>query len=214
MLSVAESHGDPPDDGDAEGSPAVLDAAPAPRPAPATGRDAVDGGDAGSGGASSRTRAKPVFLRDFVDVGRPLADVRRRFCGSGDWLAPLARQAAGDADTLLVRFGAGVGSLGLDARVRLGDPSVQGAGVAVPIRWESARLPHLFPVLDGDVELAPLGPDHCRLVLRCSYRPPFDRVGRVLDSFLLHRVAESTIRAFLTRVAESLEAEGVADGDR
>lgn len=212
MLSAAEPHGEPPDGADTDGSRAPP--APADGPAPSAGQDQVDGGDAGPGGSSSRARVKPVFLQDFVDVERPLAEVSRRFGGSGDWLAPLARQAAGDADTLLVRVGTGVGGLGLDVRVRLGDPTPQGEGVAVPIRWESARVPHLFPVLDGDVELAPLGPDHCRLVLRASYRPPFDRVGRVLDSFFLHRIAESTIRAFLVRVAESLDAEGVAERDR
>lgn len=164
----------------------------------------VEGGG-GSDGAPARPRVRPVFLQDFVDVPRPLWEVRRYFCRGGDWLAPLAHQAHDDANMLLLRIGAAAGlGRGLEVRVRLGDCVARGEVCAVPIRWEAAHLPQLFPVLDGDVELAPLGPDQCRLVLRGSYRPPFERLGRVLDSVLLHRIAESTIRSFLVRVADSL----------
>lgn len=185
---------------------------PTPTHEALAGSDWVDESGAGSDAATARPRVRPVFLQDFVDVPRPLWEVRRRFRSSGDWLAPLAHQAHDDADTLLLRIGAGAGGLGrgLEVRVRLGDCVPHGQGAAVPIRWEATHLPQLFPVLDGDVELAPLGPDHCRLVLRASYRPPFERLGRVLDSVLLHRIAESTVRSFLGRVADSLAAGGAA----
>lgn len=184
---------------------------------PESGVDAlpgqVPGTSAGPGdGRAPGPKVKPVFLQDFVDVHRPVADVRQQFCRSGDWLAPLARQAGDDGDTLLVRIDptpVGIG-WGLEVRVRLGDCSPLGDGASVPLRWEASHLPSLFPVLDGDIELAPLGPDECRLVLRASYRPPMERLGRVLDSVLLHRIAESTVRSFLRRVADSLEAGGMA----
>jgi hypothetical protein len=72
-------------------------------------------------------------------------------------------------------------------------------------------LSGIFPMLDGDLELAPLGSERCRLTLSASYMPPFGDVGRALDRALLHRVAQSTVRSFLARVAMSLE---VGDGDQ
>jgi ribosome-associated toxin RatA of RatAB toxin-antitoxin module len=66
-------------------------------------------------------------------------------------------------------------------------------------------LPDLFPVLDGELEVAPLDPERCRVTLTASYVPPLGEVGRQLDHALFHRVAHSTVRAFLDRVADSLE---------
>lgn len=147
-----------------------------------------------------------VFLQDFVDVDRPLAEVRPRFCGEGGWLAPLASAAGDDGRTLLVRIGPASPSMAThNVRIRLGTCLSRDQGVVVAMRWEAAGLRPLFPVLDGDLELAPLGPDRSRVVLRASYRPPFGQLGLLMDSSLLHRVAESTVRSFLQRVASSLE---------
>ncbi len=91
--------------------------------------------------------------------------------------------------------------------MRLGQPSSLEGSIVLALRWEDARRPNLFPVLDGNLEVVPLGPDQSRIVLCASYRPPFEAVGRVLDQALLHRVAESTVRSFLHKVAEALERD-------
>lgn len=149
-----------------------------------------------------------VFLQDFVDVDQPEAVVGRRLATAQAWLGRLASAAADDTETQLVRLGpsSSLGDLlAREVRVRLGRPSSQGEGVVVPLRWEDARRPSLFPVLDGNLEVASLGAGRSRIVLNASYRPPFDGVGRAIDQALLHRVAESTVRAFLRKVAETLQ---------
>ncbi|HMK97435.1 MAG TPA: hypothetical protein VK425_07805, partial [Acidimicrobiales bacterium] len=75
------------------------------------------------------------------------------------------------------------------------------------IKWQAAERPALFPVLEGDLELVPLGADRSRLILSASYVPPLGELGRRLDRAVLHRVAESTVRSFLRRLASSLEAD-------
>jgi hypothetical protein len=149
-----------------------------------------------------------VFLQDFVDVHRPAAEVGERLAEGSAWLAPLAAAAGGDATSLLVRIGPQrLGDLvARTVRVRLGTPSARGDLLLVPLRWEDAQHPALFPVLDGDLEIAPLDPDRCRMVLYASYRPPLRGLGKVIDDALLHRVAESTVRAFLLRAADALTA--------
>ncbi len=148
-----------------------------------------------------------VFIRDFVDVALPEELVSERLSEGQAWLARLANAAGDDTESQLVRLGpSSLGHLvARDVRVRLGRAACGEAGVVVPLRWEDARWPGLFPLLDGNLEVAPLGPEHSRVVLYASYRPPFDAMGRVLDQTIFHRVAESTIRSFLQKVAGALQ---------
>jgi hypothetical protein len=159
-------------------------------------------------------QVKPtVFLHDFVDVDRPVDEVAGRLDDGAGWLGSLATAAGDETGALLVRIGP-TWSLGdwvaRDVRVRLGLPMRHGHAMVVPVRWEDANRPGFFPVLDGDMEVAPLGADRCRIVMNASYRPPFEGVGRAIDQAILHRVAESTVRSFLHRVAAALE---LGDGE-
>jgi hypothetical protein len=61
-------------------------------------------------------------------------------------------------------------------------------------------------LLDGDLELAPLGPDQCRISLAATYTPALGRFGVQVDRALLHRVAASTVRSFLTQLASKLQS--------
>jgi hypothetical protein len=147
-----------------------------------------------------------LFVHDFVDVACPI-EVAQEWCrGDGRRLEPLAASAGRDADELLVRMGPSwvFGALTKDVRVTLGACRERGAGLAVSIRWVAAQLPALFPVLDGDLEFAPIGPSQIRVILSASYDAPLGEFGRRLDRALLHRVAESTVRSFLVRLAGSL----------
>lgn len=75
----------------------------------------------------------------------------------------------------------------------------------VPISWQARSGPSLFPRLEGDLELAPFGPEQAELVLRARYEPPGGALGRRIDRVLLHRVAESTLRAFLGSIGAAME---------
>lgn len=150
---------------------------------------------------------RSVFLDDFVDVGCPFAAVRDRLCSDGAWLAPLASRATDDGAVHLRVGPAAGGPVRTEVQIRLGRCVAIGSASVVPIRWEATKLPALFPVLDGNLTLTASGEGDCRLGLQASYRPPFDAVGRLLDFALLHKVAQSTIRSFLTQVARSLEEE-------
>jgi hypothetical protein len=148
-----------------------------------------------------------LLIHDFVDVNRPLEAVRGRFDGDGRWLAPLASAAEEDGETLRLRIGPSwaAGRVAREVRVSLGPPHDRADSLVMPVAWKAVGLQALFPLLDGDVELAPLGVDRCRLSLSASYAPPLGELGIRLDRALLHRVAESTVRSFLNRVAKSLQ---------
>jgi hypothetical protein len=70
--------------------------------------------------------------------------------------------------------------------------------------WKASGSGRLFPKLEADLELAPLGPSRTQLAISARYRPPLGTVGRAIDRAALHLVAEATIKDFLDRVAERL----------
>jgi len=167
----------------------------------------VDAMDA-SESEPSAPRRPPIFVEDFTDVACPLATVRGRFTGDDSWLAPLASGAAEDGEALQVRIGPSwaKGRLTRDVRVLTGPPRDRADALVISMIWEPSKLQALFPVLNGDMEVAPIGPGRCRLTLSASYVAPLGELGTHLDHALLHHVAQSTVRSFLARVATNLQA--------
>ena len=110
----------------------------------------------------------------------------------------------------LTRVGvAGVSKL---VRVQARELSWTDTSAGLALRWEATGAGGaLFPVLDADIRLTPDG-EGTVLTLAGAYRPPLGPVGQALDRALLHKVAEATIRTFLTRVAAQLDGHPVANG--
>jgi hypothetical protein len=162
-------------------------------------------------GAETTTgeRRGVVLILEFTDVPLPIETVRGRFSLARERLATVASAAEEDGEALLLQIGpawAG-GHLTREVEATLGSAHERGEASVVPLEWRASDLAGMFPMLSGDLELAPLGPQTCRLTLAASYIPPFGDLGRALDRALLHRVAQSTIRSFLARVATILEAD-------
>ena len=59
----------------------------------------------------------------------------------------------------------------------------------------------MFPALDADLEVAPLGTGSTQLSISARYVPPLGKIGRLIDRAVLSRVAEATVKDFLDRVA-------------
>ena len=131
------------------------------------------------------------------------------FIGGADWFARFATEAVEDSEALYFRVGPSWAGRQMTRKVRvtLGPPYNRGMAIVVPLSWGASSLSALFPVLDGEIEVASLDAEHCRLTLSASYAPPLGEIGRQLDQLLLHGVASSTALAFLDRVADGLEAD-------
>jgi len=76
--------------------------------------------------------------------------------------------------------------------------------VVIPLRWTAVGAHGLFPTMDADLEIAPLGPQMTQLAVSARYTPPLGVVGRAIDRALLHRVAEATLKDFMDRLRASL----------
>ena len=150
-----------------------------------------------------------VFARYFVELPVDPELVEAALLRDPDaWLPGLAGSANHHGDALLAQVG-----FGSDVRVartvtvEFGSPMTMPTKTVLPLRWTATGVSGVFPSLDADLEIAPLGPDRTQLAMSARYVPPLGVIGRVVDRAVLFRVAEATIKDFLDRVRESLLAE-------
>jgi hypothetical protein len=144
-------------------------------------------------------------LKTGFDVARDrLADL-----ALGGWLLNVSREAYGSGITGFVRVGPAPGlSKLVRVHARRLPATPDHAGLA--IRWEAVgQAGALFPVLDADITVRPTAGGASTLALAAVYRPPLVAIGAGLDRAVLSRIASSTARAFLNRVAEAILHAGM-----
>jgi hypothetical protein len=149
-----------------------------------------------------------MLIQDFVQVKAPYASVRDRLLDtSRRWLTDGASAAYADGERLFLTVSAtgGDASLGKRVQIDLGDAYPRGDGFVLPLNWWATGAQRLFPTLDADLEIMPMGPDQVMLTLMGRYEPPLGALGRVVDRLVLHRIAEACVRSFLHRIAAHLE---------
>jgi len=159
-------------------------------------------------GVYDKYDATRVFLRSFVMVARPSAQVEAEIvAGAEKWLPDMAKAANGDGEKLLSELGFRVGSRRIARQIELEIGAARaGAGLTfMPIRWRAATDANLFPTLEGELEIAPVGSTRTQLGLSANYSPPLGLLGKIADRALFHRVAEVTVKDFLERVGKRLE---------
>lgn len=177
-----------------------------------------------------------MFVRDFVHVARPFEAIAPRFLRDPRWLRPIADEAVGEAARVSEaiaetpdRIADGVGDPGPRSQLALhldrGAVRTRTRGLVVPISWSDGAALPWFPPLSGDLEIAPIGLSQSALVLSASYpgpellEPPSAADDRRLpspaaDHAMVQRVVEAGVRAFLLRLASTLEREHPQDTGR
>jgi hypothetical protein len=153
-----------------------------------------------------------VFARYFVELPVPPDVIEDALTAQpAEWLGAIAQRANHRGDDLLADVGIGERHrLERTVELRMGEPIRAATKTVVPISWEASGATRgLFPTLDADLEVAPLGLSSSQLAISARYAPPLGVVGRMLDRAVLHRVAEATIKDFLDQVREAiLEVSG------
>jgi copper chaperone CopZ len=142
--------------------------------------------------------------RPFAEVGQLLASAPERVVGHpGEAAAPRERLS-----DLHVRR-AGI-DMSRDVQITIGGIVLDEDAARLGLRWEDARRPKLFPVLEAALELAPLTAgrhDITQVGLVGRYRPPFGRLGTVADTLAGRRVVMESVERFIDDLAERIEAE-------
>jgi hypothetical protein len=153
-----------------------------------------------------------VFARYFVELSLDPQRVEDALLADPQtWLPGIAQHANHRGDELLAEVG-----FGDDVRVvrtvaiELARPVHMPTKTVLPLRWRATGSTGLFPSLDADLEIAPLGPGRAQLAISARYVPPLGIVGRAIDRAVLFRIAEATLKDFLDRVAAAVASSANA----
>jgi hypothetical protein len=147
-----------------------------------------------------------MFARYFVEL--PIAAERVETALSRDpstWMSHMAEHANRRGDDLLA--GVGFGEEHRIARtvaIEFAPVVHTGKKAVFPFQWSASGPGGLFPALDADLEVAPLGTASSQLAISARYTPPLGKFGALMDRAVLSRVAEATIKDFLDRVAAAV----------
>jgi hypothetical protein len=180
------------------------------RPAPNTGPSALslDGGVRDGETMPGASDAVPVLITRRIPV--PAAKVNA--CLSQDpavFLGASDPGLEGPAGRYLVPLRVRFAGVHFDrtAAVGFGPTIEEDDGTHVlPVWWEAAEQPWLFPTFDGGLEVRPFD-GGAVLRLQGHYRPPLGAAGVLINRAVLNRAATASLEAFLDRLSRRLTGD-------
>jgi len=102
-----------------------------------------------------------VFIRYYLELDRPCEMVATLLPseGPGGWLVAIIQESARWEGELMRRAGLGPPHRWGERRdgIAVGPPVPFGGGLLVPLSWRSAGHRALFPVVEADLQIAPMG---------------------------------------------------------
>jgi hypothetical protein len=158
-----------------------------------------------------------AFVQDFleVDVGFDAA-VAELLDADHGWLEILAEQGLRGGHELRLRLaprGTVIPLPSKRVRVDLERPYPRGDGWVLPFHWMATAVLAIFPAMEAELGVAPLGDGDVRLTFSGRYRPPLGGVGELVDTVVLHRVVEHSVRTFLLALGDALRRGAPATAD-
>jgi len=142
-----------------------------------------------------------MFVKSYLELGQPIEQVCACLLGERpeSWIPGIVEAEARWQGELLAQVGIDLGGrrLGQVGSVSVGEIADVGGGLMIPITWRSVGIDGLFPVVEADLQVAPMGPELTQLSINARYTPPLGPIGTIVDRALMHRLAEAVIRDFL-----------------
>lgn len=146
-----------------------------------------------------------TFVRCTASIAAPFPEAKARFLDGPDaWLGSEVGMVLPGQTELDVPLTAGTWPMRKRVTLRMGVVNDSDNAVTLPFRLEATGPKGLFPELDADLTILPVGPDRSQLVIQGSYRPPLDGFGQTLDRVALHRIAEASLQDLAARLAAKL----------
>lgn len=155
-----------------------------------------------------------AFVQDFLDVGVGFdSAVAELLDADHGWLELLAEAGLQHGHDLRLRLAPKDAAIPLPSkrvRVDLERPYRRGEEWVLPFHWMATAVPALFPAMEAELDVAPLGAGDVRLTFSGRYRPPLGGIGEAIDTVILHRVVEHTVRTFLRGLGDALQCAAAA----
>jgi len=148
-----------------------------------------------------------VFIYYFAQLHQPFEKVEDRVGRLLKDLTGWADAAYRDGEELQARVGVG-GKRPFIAKtvtLQVGRPVRSPNQTTIPLSWKATGAAGLFPQMNADLTVARLGPEMAQLGFSGSYEAPGGPIGQAIDEALLHRIAESSVKGFVDRIAEAID---------
>jgi hypothetical protein len=155
-------------------------------------------------------------IRSFDYVNHPYPRVRAALTADAARIFQGAtRAAASRAESIAAELRVTIAGLDVGTGIALSIGKVTetpgGPGAApttrIPISWEAASHPRLFPLMNAELSVYPLTTTETQLDFLGRYDPPLGIVGGAIDALVMHRIADACVHRFVTDVAGYLRSE-------
>ena len=152
-------------------------------------------------------------IRTYEYVNHPYAAVRDALLDDPlETFRAATHSATGRAQAVAAALKVNIAGIevGTDVAIRVGAPieivdeHTGQAATRIPIEWEAAERPGLFPLMRGELAIYPITATETQLDFGGGYQPPMGVVGEALDAVVGHRIADASIHRFLSDVAHHL----------
>jgi hypothetical protein len=145
-----------------------------------------------------------MFVHYSTNVEVPMADVERHLDELRSDLGSWADVAYREGEELRTRVGPIDGAFAKEVRLELGIAQIHRSGLVYPISWSATGAEVLFPRLNADLLISHVGHNQTTISLEGTYEPPLGTLGKVVDRIMLRNVADSTVKAWVDRLAGAM----------
>ena len=119
------------------------------------------------------------------------------------------KSAASRAESIAAELHVDFGGIGVKTDIKISVKSVKeksGHAGSTPttellLEWEAAKMPRLFPLMQGMLSIYPLTSSETQLDFSGVYEPPLGAMGKTMNAILGHRIAEVSVHRFVSDVA-------------
>lgn len=148
-----------------------------------------------------------MFVSYQTMVQVPMAEVESRLDELRSYLGSWADVAYRDGEELRAKVGPSHGSFAKEVRLEIGIAEIHRSGLVYPVSWSATGAGVLFPRLNADLTISHVGSNRTSVDLTGVYEPPLGTLGKVVDRVLLRKVADSTVKAWVDRLAEAIHVD-------
>jgi hypothetical protein len=149
-------------------------------------------------------------IRSYDYVNHPYAAVRQALSADATGVFTAAtRSASSRARSVAAALKVTIAGLEVSADIKLSVGAIQELSgptpvTRIPVSWEAAERPALFPLMDAELSVYPLTPTETQLDFLGRYDPPLSVVGDAANALIGHRIAEASVHRFVADVARYL----------
>jgi hypothetical protein len=152
-------------------------------------------------------------IRSYDYVNQPYERVRDALKQNATAVFQAATKAAASrAQSVAAELHVDFGGIGLKTDIKISVKNVEEKVVdlvstpilRLPLEWEAATAPRLFPFMKAELSVYPLTSTETQLDFFGAYEPPFGALGKTMNAIALHRIAEASVHRFVGEVAAHL----------